>query len=414
MPSVCLYFEVHQPYRVRHYDVFQIGRNHDYFDEKLNGDMMRKVADKCYLPANATLMRLIERYKGDFKVAFSFTGVVLEQMKLYAPEVLESFQELVATGCVELLGETYYHSLSSLYDISEFREQVAMHGRLMKRLFNKTPTVFRNTELIYDDRIGREVAKLGYRAMLAEGADDILGWRSPNHVYKAPSTAQAGGKGELSLLLKNYRLSDDIAFRFCDRNWSDYPLTTDKFAGWVHQMSDSADTVNLFVDYETFGEHQWAETGIFEFLEQLPEAILSNPSWSFKTPSETIDAHPAVGTLSYPRTVSWADAERDLTAWRGNEMQNRALERVFILGERIKRRDHPAQPGLLALWRKMTISDHFYYMCTKWFSDGDVHAYFSPFESPYDAFINYMNALTDLEEIIHQETRNQRAKHHYS
>lgn len=387
MPSVSFYFEVHQPYRVRNYDVFQIGRDHNYFDEKLNREIMQKVARKCYLPANEVMLRLIERFDGRFKVAYSLTGVVLEQMQLYAPEALESFQKLVATGCVELLAETYHHSLCVLYDTAEFRDQVALHGRMIKQLFGVTPTVFRNTELIYDDRIGREVGKLGYRGMLVEGADDVLGWRSPNFVYES-------AQGGLSLLVKNYRLSDDIAFRFSNRGWIDYPLTADKFARWVHSVSGNGDTVNLFMDYETFGEHQWEDTGIFEFLEHLPEAVLENPEWSFKTPSETLATYAPVAPVSFPRTVSWADIERDLTAWRGNDMQTRALERIFVLGERIKRRNNPT---LLALWRKLTTSDHFYYMCTKWFSDGDVHAYFSPYESPYEAFISYMNALTDLE-----------------
>ncbi|MDB4973841.1 MAG: Alpha-amylase [Myxococcaceae bacterium] len=397
MSSVCCYFEVHQPYRVRNYDCFQIGLDHSYFDDALNGEIMRKVAQKCYLPANLAMRELIERHEGKFKVAYSITGVALEQMQQYAPEVIESFQELVATGCVELLAETYYHSLAVLYDLGEFREQVAMHGRLMKQLFGVTPTIFRNTELIYDDRIGREVHKLGYRGMLAEGADDVLGWRSPNYVYKAPDTGMA-------LLLKNYRLSDDIAFRFSNQSWADYPLTAPKFASWVHQLgdhSDGADTINLFMDYETFGEHQWEATGIFQFLAHLPSAILERPEWTFKTPSETIESLPARDTLSFPRTVSWADAERDLTAWQGNEMQNRALDRISALGERIRRRNNPT---LLALWRKLTTSDHFYYMCTKWFSDGDVHAYFSPYESPYEAFINYMNAVTDLEESVMKPT----------
>jgi alpha-amylase len=380
---------------VRAYDVFQIGKDHQYFDDKLNGEIMRKVARKCYLPANQAMLKLIERFEGRFRIAYSITGLALEQMQRYAPEVIESFNELVATGCVELLAETYYHSFVVLYDIGEFREQVAMHGRLMKSLFGVTPKVFRNTELIYDDRIGAEVARLGYRGMLAEGADDILDWRSPNYVYKAP-------RSDLALLLKNYRLSDDIAFRFSNRSWPDYPLTADKFARWVHSVGSDAHSVNLFMDYETFGEHQWAETGIFEFLDHLPGAILEDPAWSFQTPSETIDAHPPVSDLSYPRVTSWADAERDLSAWRGNDMQQRAIERVFLLGERIKRRNNPA---LLALWRKLTTSDHFYYMSTKWFSDGDVHAYFSPYESPYEAFINYMNALTDLEESMLQNTR---------
>lgn len=390
MPSVCFYFEVHQPYRVRAYDAFQVGRHHDYFDDKLNREVMQKVARKCYLPANAAMLRLIERHRGKFRVAFSITGVALEQMRAYAPEAIESFRRLVDTGAVELLAETYYHSLASRYDLEEFREQVAMHTRLMQQLFGVTPRVFRDTELIYDDALGREVAALGYRGILSEGPDDVLDWRSPNFVYR---TADA----DLPLLLKNYRLSDDIAFRFSNRGWSDFPLTADKFARWVHQLSDSGNTVNLFMDYETFGEHHWPETGIFEFLDHLPNAVLAHPAWSFRTPSEVIETYPPIAPLSFPRTASWADSARDLSAWNGNDMQARALSRIYALGARIKRRNNPA---LLALWRKLTTSDHFYYMSTKWFGDGEVHAYFSPYESPYEAFINYMNALDDLEQSV--------------
>ncbi len=390
MSSVCFYFEVHQPYRVRPYDVFQVGKNHDYFDEKLNREVMRKVAAKCYLPANAAMLRLIERYKGRFRIAYSITGVALEQMQLYAPEVIDSFQRLAKTGAVEFLGETYHHSLSVLYDVAEFRDQVKLHTQLMKDLFGVTPRVFRNTELIYDDRIGAEVASLGFKGVIAEGADDILGWRSPNFVYRT-------GQGETALLLKNYKLSDDIAFRFSNHQWNDFPLTADKFARWVHGVSGNGDCVNLFMDYETFGEHQWSETGIFQFLDHLPDALLKHPHWDFSTPSEVIERYPHIANMNFPRTVSWADVERDLTAWRGNEMQNRALARIYGLKERVLRRNNPA---LLSLWRKLQTSDHFYYMCTKWFADGDVHAYFSPFESPYEAFINYMNALTDLEQHV--------------
>ena len=351
---------------------------------------MQKVARKCYLPTNEAILKLIERHEGRFRVAYSMTGVALEQMQTYAPEAVESFQKLVATGAVELLSETYYHSLAALYDVAEFREQLAMHTRLMQSLFGVTPSVFRNTELIYDDRIGREVAALGYKGILAEGADDVLDWRSPNYVYQSAD-------GEIPLLLKNYRLSDDIAFRFSNSGWSAFPLTSDKFARWLHQVQGNGDTVNLFMDYETFGEHQWLETGIFQFLDHLPSAVLANADFNFKTPSEVIASYPATAPLSFPRTVSWADVERDLSAWRGNDMQNRALDRILALGERIKRRNNPT---LLALWRKLTSSDHFYYMCTKWFADGDVHAYFSPYESPYEAFINYMNVLSDLEESV--------------
>jgi alpha-amylase len=390
MPSVCFYFEVHQPFRVRPYDVFQVGRHHDYFDDRLNREVMQKVARKCYLPTNAAMLRLIERHQGKFRVAYSITGVALEQMRAYAPEAIESFRRLVATGCVELLAETYYHSLASRYDLPEFREQVAMHARLMQQLFGVTPRVFRDTELIYDDQLGREIAALGYRGMLSEGPDDVLDWRSPNFVYRAADA-------DLPLLLKNYRLSDDIAFRFSNRGWSDFPLTADKFARWLHELSDSGNTVNLFMDYETFGEHHWPETGIFEFLDHLPAAVLAHPAWDFRTPSEVIDTYSPIAPLSFPRTASWADVARDLSAWNGNEMQAKALSRVYALGARIRRRNNPA---LLALWRKLTTSDHFYYMSTKWFGDGEVHAYFSPYESPYEAFINYMNALDDLEQSV--------------
>ena len=388
MPAVCFYFEVHQPFRVRPYDVFQVGKSHDYFDDPLNREIMQKVARKCYLPANAAMLRLIEQHQGEFRVAYSITGVALEQMRAHAPEVIESFQKLVATGAVELLSETYYHSLASLYDPGEFRAQVAQHTRLMQSLFDVTPRVFCNTELIYDDDLAREVKELGYLGVLAEGADHVLGWRSPNYTYEAADTG-------MGLLLRNYRLSDDIAFRFSNRGWPDYPLTAEKFARWVHQLSGRGDTVNLFMDYETFGEHQWSETGIFSFLEHLPAALLADSGWRFQTPSEVLASAPRIGSLSVARTTSWADVARDLSAWSGNDMQNRAIARIFALGEQIKRRNNPA---LLALWRKLTSSDHFYYMCTKWFADGDVHAYFSPYESPYEAFIAFMNVQRDLTE----------------
>lgn len=391
MASVCFYFEVHQPYRLRPFDIFQVGKQREYFDDRLNCDLMRKVARNCYVPANEAMLRLIERHAGSFRVAYAITGVALEQMHSYAPEALESFQKLVDTGAVELLGETYHHSLASLYDTAEFREQVAMHSELMESLFGVKPSVFRNTELIYDDALAREVAALGFRGVLAEGADDVLAGKSPNHVYTAADT-------DLALLLKNHRLSDDIAFRFSNQGWEDFPLTAEKFARWIHQAQDQADTINLFMDYETFGEHQWSETGIFQFLDQLPEAVLAHPDFTFRTPSEVIASAPNLGPLHFPRTVSWADSERDVSAWAGNEMQRRALERVYALGARVKQ----SQPGLLSLWRKLTTSDHFYYMSTKWFGDADVHAYFSPFESPYEAFIAFMNVLTDLEARLEQ------------
>jgi alpha-amylase len=385
MPSVCFYFEVHQPFRLKPYGVFSIGKDHQYFDEQKNAEILRKVARKCYLPANRAILDLIRRFDGAFRVSYSITGVAIEQMRLYAPEVLESFRDLVNTGAVELLGETYYHSLSSIFDEAEFRDQVHQHSQLMQSEFGQKPRVFRNTELIYDDRIAHMVQDLGFHGVVAEGADDILDWRSPNFVYRS----SAG----IPLLLKNYRLSDDIAFRFSNRGWTDFPLTADKFASWVHRVSGAGDTVNLFMDYETFGEHQWEDTGIFEFLRHLPEHVRRHPDWSFNTPSEVIARYPTVATLPFHRTVSWADVERDLTAWRGNTMQERAFRQIYALSDEIRSRNNPE---LLDVWRKLQTSDHFYYMCTKWFADGDVHAYFSPYESPYEAFIAFMNVQRDL------------------
>jgi len=390
MPDVCFYFEVHQPYRLRPYRVFDVGHDHAYFDTDLNRSIFERIAKDCYLPANALIERLIARTEGRFRVAFSITGIAVEQMKAFAPEVLESFRRLVATGAVELLAETYHHSLASLYDAVELEEQVKKQVTLMERELGQRPTVFRNTELVYDDALGRVAGDLGFRAVLAEGTDDALDWRSPNYVYRVPGR-------ETRLLLKNYRLSDDIAFRFGNPAWPAYPLTADRYAEWLHRIGGDAQVVGLFMDYETFGEHQKAETGIFQFLDYLPEAVLAHPDWGFRTPSEVIDAHEPVGELSFPRTVSWADEARDLSAWAGNEMQRKALETAFALGERVRRRNNPA---LLETWRRLLSSDHFYYMCNKGFDDGEVHDYFSPFESPYEAFIPYMSALRDLEMSI--------------
>ncbi len=386
MPSVSLYFQVHQPFRLRQFSFFDSSQDFDYFDDSKNGEILRKVAEKCYLPTNETILRLIDRFEGKFRVAYSITGVALEQFERYSPETLASFQSLAQTGCVEFLGETYYHSLSSIYDRAEFQAQVQKHRRLMERLFGQSPTVFRNTELIYDDSIGKQVAEMGYKAILAEGVDDFLAWRSPNFVYRVPETSTA-------LLLKNYRLSDDVAFRFSNRDWHDYPLTADKFARWIHNISGAGEVVNLYMDYETFGEHQWESTGVFKFLEHLPGEILSHPHWDFLTPSQVVDRYSPVSDLSFPRTRSWADVDRDLTAWCGNKMQTKAIEALYECAREVFADDDPLA---VDTWRKLQTSDHFYYMCTKWFSDGDVHAYFSPYESPYDAFLNFQNVLRNF------------------
>jgi alpha-amylase len=386
MTSICMYFQVHQPWRLRHVSPFD-NEGADLFCRDTNAAVMRKVAHKCYLPANRKLLQLIERHQGRFRFAFSITGVAIEQMQEFAPEVLESFRQLASTGCVEFLAETYYHSLSALRDPAEFREQVSLHTALIQRMFGQTPRVLRNTELIYSDEIGNLVADMGYRAVLAEGADDILVGRSPNYLYCHPNR-------DLAVLAKNYRLSDDIAFRFSDQGWMEWPLTSGKFASWVHAHAGNAELINLFMDYETFGEHQWESTGIFDFLDAMPRDLLTAPDWSFRMPSEVVRDVPIRGVLSYPRVTSWADQERDVSAWLGNRMQQEAFDALHKLGPQVRERNNPAA---LALWRKLSTSDHFYYMCTKWFSDGDVHAYFSPYEGPYDAFINYMTALEQIE-----------------
>ncbi len=387
MASVCFYFQVHQPYRLRHYTVFD--SDYNYFDDKKNAEICRKVAKKCYLPTNLLMLELIKKYKGRFKIAYSITGILLEQLEKYAPEALKTFKDLAATGNVEFLNETYYHSLSFLYSRDEFIEQIMAHRRTIQRLFGQTPRIFRNTELIYNNHLPRVIEELGmFDAILMEGADHILGYRSPNFVYK-PSHSSS-----LKLLLKNYRLSDDIAFRFSNRGWSQWPLTADKFAQWVNAVNGCGYSVNLFMDYETFGEHQWEDTGIFDFLRHLPGEILKHPDNNFKTPSEVVDSYDAVGTVDVPRTLSWADIERDLSAWLGNAMQENSLSELYALENKVK---STGDAEIISDWRKLQTSDHFYYMCTKWFADGDVHKYFNPYDSPYESYINFMNILDNLD-----------------
>lgn len=385
MASVCFYFQVHQPFRLRRFSIFDRGA--DYFDNPVNQELLRKVAAKCYLPANALLLELIERHAGRFKVAFSLSGLIVEQLQRFRPEALDSFRRLAETGAVEFLAEAYYHSLAFLYSRQEFAEQIDLHRQLIRRLFNQSPTVLRNTELIYNNELGKAAAEMGYRAVLCEGADHLLGYRSPTFLYTPP------GAPGVKLLLKNYRLSDDVAFRFSDRNWTEYPLTAEKFAHWIHQINGHGFVVNLFLDYETFGEHQWAETGIFDFLRHLPDAVLALGDNDFKTPSECAAAYDASGEYDVPHMISWADTERDLSAWLGNAMQSNALHELYRLEPLVKERGDEA---LLHDWRRLQTSDHFYYMCTKHLADGDVHKYFNPYDSPYDAFINFMNVLDNL------------------
>lgn len=387
MPSVCFYFQVHQPHRLRPYSYFDIGQQPFYQDDEQNRNILLKVAHKCYLPTNALMLKLIQQNAGRFKIAYSISGVAIEQFKKYSPETLDSFKRLVDTGCVELLNETYYHSLSFLFSPQEFLTQVEQHHRLIQQEFGQAPIAFRNTELIYNNDLAKLVESLGYQVALAEGAEKVLGWRSPNYVYHAKGTQS------LKLLLRNYPLSDDIAFRFSNAQWSEYPLMAEKFSSWVHQVAGSGDVVNLFMDYETFGEHQWEDKGIFQFLEALPSAILQHEDFDFCTPKEVIARYPVRAELDIPEFYSWADMERDLSAWRGNELQEDALAKVYALEDSVKA---CGDPDLLNSWRSLLTSDHFYYMCTKWFADGDVHKYFSPYDDPYSAYINFQNVIKDL------------------
>jgi alpha-amylase len=385
MASVCFYFQIHQPFRLRRYSVFDTDRH--YFDDAKNAELCRNITEKCYLPANKTLLDAIRQHDGRFRIAYSISGTALEQMKASAPEVLDSFKELNSTGCVEFLSETSHHSLAFLYSREEFRAQVEDHRRLIRENFGQEPRVFRNTELIYNNDLAHFVAHMGYDAILTEGADHILGTRSPNFLYRPPHA-------KVKLLLKNYRLSDDIAFRFSNREWEQWPLTAEKFARWVSQINGHGDVCNLFMDYETFGEHQWADTGIFDFMRHVPGEIMrSSRDNSFLTPSQVIDKYEPVGDIDVPHMISWADTERDLSAWLGNAMQSNALHELYKLEGTVKEK---ADPVLLADWRKLTTSDHFYYMCTKYWADGDVHKYFSPYESPYDSYINFMNVLDNV------------------
>ena len=391
MNAVCFYFEVHQPFRLKPYGFFRIGKDPFYLDDIKNREIFNKVAHKCYLPTTELLLKLVERYDGAFRITFSITGTVIEQMKLWNPRVLENFQRLVASGHVELLAETYHHSLSSLFSFEEFEEQVQLHEQLMLQEFGKKPISFRNTELIYTNEIANHVAKMGYLAMLTEGTDHLLHGANPNFVYSPESAPR------LRVLTKNYQLSDDIAFRFSNKAWESYPLTADRFANWLHGHAGNGEVINLFMDFETFGEHQWEDTGIFNFLEALPEHVLQHPDFRFLTVTEAAMATEPKGIVRADRPVSWADMERDVSAWLGNSLQRNAARALYSLEQPIR---DSGDLDLLRIFRYLQTSDHLYYMSTKYFTDGDVHKYFSPYESPYDAYVYFMNALKDLRQRV--------------
>ncbi len=389
--AIVLYLHVHQPYRLRHYTVFDSGARHDYFDsdyeaQTSNERILKKVAEKSYLPTNRRLLQLLNE-NPDFRLSLSITGVIIEQMERWSPETLESFRLLTETGRVEIVAETYHHSLAFFYSREEFEIQVEMHRNKIQQVFGQTPQIFRNTELAYNNDLARWADQAGYKGILAEGWDPVLGWRSPNYVYRPANT------DNIRLLMKNYHLSDDIAFRFGDSEWNEWPLTADKFSHWLSE-DQNATNFNLFIDYETFGEHQWDASGIFGFLEHLPREWLKTSGHTFMTASEAIEAYEPVDTVDVPQTVTWADTERDLSAWLGNSMQNCSIESLYKLTDRVI---GTGDWALIEDWRRLQTSDHFYYMCTKWFNDGDIHAYFSPYDTPYEAYINFMNAYRDLE-----------------
>ncbi|XAL99380.1 glycoside hydrolase family 57 protein [Phycisphaeraceae bacterium D3-23] len=390
MPAVCLYFQLHQPRRLRRFRVFEAG--HDYYDDEANAQILRRVAGKCYLPTTALLLDQITANRGKFRVAFSLTGQVIEQLQRWSPEVIERFVALAQTGCVEFLAETYNHSLSSCYSPGSFEDEVDRHDTLIEDLFGQRPAVFRNTELVYSDAIAKQVAAMGrYRAVLAEGVDRLLDGRTPNTPYRPaePSAARS-----LALLLKNHRLSDDLAFRFGEQSWEHHPLTAATYAQWLTDQPGEA--VNLFMDFETFGEHKWVNTGIFDLLKALPSEVLGRGG-RFVTPGEAADLFVPKDTYAAPDVTSWADTERDLSAWNGNTMQSSAIKALYDLEQPVL---NTRDAELLADWQSLGTSDHFYYMSTKHQDDGAVHAYFNPYDSPYDAYLNYMNVLENLKQRV--------------
>ncbi len=398
--TISLYFQVHQPIRLKQYRFFDIGNNDYYYDDYLNESIINRVATNCYLPANKILLKKLKQHEGKFRVAFSLSGVLIDQLKLYTPEVLESFKELAQTGMVEFLSETYSHSLISLQNKDAFLSEVKKHSDLIKSTFGLKPTTFRNTELIYSDSIGESISQLGFKTILTEGVERILKWRSPNYVYQHPTVP------DVRLLLRNHKLSDDIGFKFGDIKWEEWPLTSSKYVKWIRE-SDQCDVINIGLDYESFGEHQKAHSGIFKFLEELPDEALNYGDIRFSLPSEVANENKPKADFSAPDPVSWADQERDTSAWLGNEMQKEAFNKLYALSEKTERCD---DIKLKKDWGYLQTSDHFYYMATKFFSDGEVHAYFNPFNTPYEAFINYMNVLNDFKIRLERSIKNKKIK----
>ena len=383
MKTICFYFQIHQPFRLKRYRFFDIGSDHYYYDDFSNEDIIRGIANRSYLPANAMLLDLINEYKGKFKVAFSISGVALEQLEIYVPEVIDGFKELAKTGSVEFLAETYNHSLASLKDPEEFANQVKAHSDKIQLLFGQTPKVFRNTEIIYSDDIAQLVHDLGYRVMLVEGAKHVLGWKSPNYLYTSSICPK------LKLLLRNMKYSDDISFRFSNYDWSEYPLVSDKLINWITSAPESEQIINIWLNYEVLGSLQPYETGIFEFFKAIPRFAFSR-GIGFSTPSEVANVLKPIGELTVPYPCSWAGEEKDVNPWTGNVLQQEAVSKLYGIGERVRMvRDRRLRQD----WNYLQASDHFNFMSTKLFPGPSVY---SPYENAYDAFNNYMNVLSDF------------------
>lgn len=386
MKAICFYFQIHQPFRLKRYRFFDIGNDHYYYDDFANEDIITRVAHRSYIPAAESLLRMIESSNGKFRCALSLSGDALEQCEQYVPELIDILKKLADTGKVEFLAETYAHSLASLIDPEEFMNQVRVHDEKIFELFGQHPKVLRNTELIYCDEMAPMIHEMGYKGVITEGAKHILGWKSPNYVYSAASCPK------LKLLLKNDKLSDDISFRFSNHDWDAYPLTADKYMDWIASTPNEEQVINLFMDLATFGELQPRESGIFQFLEALPR-FAAERGVDFWTPSEVVSKCKAVDTLSILHPISWADEARDTSAWLGNTLQNEAFNKLYSVAERVRL---CSDRRLKQDWWYLQGSDHFYYMSTKHMNDGAIHAMFSPYETPFEAFTNYMNVLADF------------------
>lgn len=385
--SLCFYFQIHVPYQLKRYRFFDIGNYHHYYDEFSIRTYIQKIATQCYLPMNKVLLDIIKEYGKKFKVAFSITGETIEQLEKYAPNVLDSFKELAATGSVEFLCETYAHSLAFLKDETELERQLLKQKKAIQHHFGQEPTVVRLTGLIYSDQIGEKVAKMGFKGMIAEGAKHVLGWKSPNYIYTNANNAK------LKILLRNYQLSDDIAYRFSDRSWDQWPVTTEKYVSWLDNIGENDEVVNLFMDYITFGERHNRSTGIFEFMRFLPKQIFEHNKFDFATPGEVVKKHQAVAPVHVPYPISWSEEERDLSIWLGNDLQSDAFNSLCELGEKVRFVD---DGNITQDWERLQDSDHYYYMGTKWLADGTARRFKNVYSSPYDAYINYMNVLSDL------------------